>query len=411
MPIFAEPLQVELDYPVGSMYFDDIDGDGAMDLIVQTGKIFRWYRDVSTSGNRHFVFQSNLQDFGLHKDLELLESVSMAPSVQLVDWDGDGKKDLIVGGRGGNANYYPKLEVGFGKGFAADGAWTGGDRNGSVVFHKNLGMRDGKLVFATGRRLLAGDDDRAVSFYDTATAVATDWNGDGKLDLVVASFDNLFVYLNDGARLRSGRRIPVAGGARLPWERVQLMEANWSTTDRHNLILQGSSFPWYLQNSGGAGEPRFDSIRTLLQKHPPVSAGDFAVPAIGDLNGDGHPDFVIGNEDGYLLYVQNTGHGFSPAVELRAGNENFRVETGRALQGPAEARWGYTSPVLTDWDNDGDLDLIVGSSYDHFLYLENTGTTRQRQFRGAAQAHCSATIRWRRSGARAQSRKTSMATA
>ncbi|MEO7652425.1 MAG: VCBS repeat-containing protein [Bryobacteraceae bacterium] len=385
VPVFAEPYQVDLEFPVGSMYFDDIDGDGTMDLIVQYGKNFRWFRDTSTSGERRFVFRSNLQDFGLHADLALLESVSMAPSVQLVDWDGDGKKDLIVGGRGGNNNYYPKKEVGFGKGFAADGAWLGGDRNGSVVVHKNLGVRDGKLCFSTGRRLTAGEDERAVSYYDTATALVTDWNEDGRPDLVVASFDNLFLYLNEGRHLAAGRRIPVAGGARLPWERVQIMEANWSPTDRHNIILQGSSFPWYLPNSGVKGAPRFDAIRTLLQKHPPVGAGDFAVPAAGDLNGDGKPDLVIGNEDGYLLYVENTSVGnlpstFAAAVELRTGGKQFRVETASALQGPAEARWGYTSPVLVDWDNDGDLDLIVGSSFDHFLYLENKGTAKVHSF-------------------------------
>lgn len=385
VPIFAEPYQVDLDYPVGSMHFNDIDNDGVLDLIIQNGKIFRWYRDTSKAGDRKFVFQGNLQDYGLKTDLALLESVSMAPSLQLVDFDGDGEKDLIVGGRGGNNNYYPRKEVGFGRGFAADGSWLGGDRNGSVVMHKFMGKLDGKLWFTTGRRLIAGDDERAVSYYDTATASVADWDQDGKLDLLVASFDNLFVFPNTGKGLGGGRRIPVAGLDRLPWERVQLMQANWGDGEGLNLLLQGSSFPWYLPDTGTKGSPRYDKIRTLLQKHPPVSGGDFAVPTVGDLNGDGKPDLVIGNEDGYLLYVENTSPGnlpqsFALAVDLEAGGKTFRVETGKALQGPAEGRWGYTSPVLVDWDGDGDLDILTGSMHDYFLYIENRGTPRKFEF-------------------------------
>src|SRR5262249_41862979 len=39
-----------------------------------------------------------------------------------------------------------------------------------------------------------------------------------------------------------------------------------------------------------------------------------------------------------------------------------------------------TSPVLVDWDNDGDLDLIVGSSLEAFLYLENKGSKTKPSF-------------------------------
>lgn len=383
VPVFAAPYQVDLGFPLGSMVFGDVDGDGALDLIMWARNVFRWYRDASTSGERRFEFMGNLEDFGHRVDLKLLESVSMSPSLQLVDWDGDGAKDLVVGGRGGNLNYYPRQFVGFGKGFAPDGAWVGGDRNGSVVFHKNLGKRDGKLTFSTGQRLSAGEDERAISYYDTATAAVTDFNDDGLQDLVVASFDNLFWYRNTGTpgapKLAAGQRIPVAGGPRLPWERVMVIEANWSPTDRHNLILQGSSFPWYLPNSGGKGAPRYDSIRTLLQKHAPAGAGDFAIAAAGDLNGDSKPDLVLGNEDGYLLYVENTSPGrlpesFKQAMELRAAGEIFRIESPRGLQGPAEGRWGYTVPVLVDWDRDGDLDLLVGSLHSYYLLLENKGT-------------------------------------
>ncbi|HEU0140142.1 MAG TPA: VCBS repeat-containing protein [Bryobacteraceae bacterium] len=382
-PVFDEPYQVDLSFPIGSMVFDDIDNDGTLDLIMWSRNLFRWYRDTSKSGERRFEFAGNLQDYGLHTDLKLLESVSMSPSLQLVDWDGDGRKDLIVGGRGGNVNYYPKLEVGFGKGFAPDGSWLGGDRNGSVVFHKNLGVRDGKLTFSTGKRLTAGEDERAISYFDTATAAVTDYNDDGLPDIVVASFDNLFWYENVGApgrpMLISGKRIPVAAGERLPWERVLPIVANWNSSDRNHLILQGSSYAWYLPNSGNKGMPRYEAITQLLQRNPPVGAGDFAIVAAGDLNGDGKPDLVIGNEDGYLLYVENTSKGnepetFKPAVQLKSAGEVFRIESGRGLQGPAEARWGYTIPVLTDWDNDGDLDLIVGSLHSYYLLLENTGT-------------------------------------
>ena len=389
VPVFDEPYQVDLSFPLGAMVFDDIDGDGGLDLIVWARNLFRWYRDTSQSGERRFEFVANLEDYGLRTDLKLLETVSMSPTLQLVDWDGDGKKDLIVGGRGGNNNYYPRLEVGFGKGFATDGAWLGGDRNGSVVFHKNLGVRNGKLCFTTGQRLIAGDDERAISYYDTATAAVTDFNEDGLPDIVVASFDNLFSFQNTGTpgrpRLASGHRIPVAGGARLPWERIAVVEANWNADDRHNLILQGSSYAWYLPNSGSKTAPRYGSIRTLLQKNPPVGAGDFTIAAAGDLNGDDKPDLVLGNEDGYFLYVENASPGpepklFRPAVELKSGGEVFRIESGRALQGPAEARWGYTIPVLTDWDNDGDLDLIVGSLHSYYLLLENKGTKKSPLF-------------------------------
>jgi hypothetical protein len=391
VPIFDEPYQVDLSFPLGSMVFDDIDNDGSLDLIVWARNLFRWYRDVSKSGEREFRFIANLEDYGHRTDLRLLETVSMPPSLQLIDWDGDGRKDLITGGRGGNLNYYPKLEVGFGKGFAEDGSWIGGDRNGSVVFYKNLGVRNGRLGFGTGQRLIAGEDERALTFFDTATNIVTDYNGDGLPDLVVASFDNLFWFQNlGGRRLSAGNRISVAGGQRLPWQRVLPVVANWNASDTQNVILQGSSYPWYLPNSGTKSAPKYDRIATLLQRNPPVGSGDFTIAAAGDLNNDGKPDLVLGNEDGYLLYVENTSKGrepesFRPSVEMKVGGEVFRIQSPKGVQGPAEARWGYTIPVLTDWDNDADLDLIVGSLHSYYLLLENKGTKRAAVFGKAEQ--------------------------
>ena len=221
VPFFDEPVQVDLEFPHGSMVFEDIDDDGALDLItaahrwdMDKGKTkFRWYRDTSKSGERRFEYVGNLRNYANHEDLTPLEKPGAWPSLQVVDWDGDGRKDLIVGDRVVRRNYEPTVEIGTGKGFASDGTWIGGDLQGSVVFHKNIGMVDGKLSFATGRLLTTGDDQRVLSYFDSATTAVTDWNEDGLLDIVVSTFDNLFWYQNVGTRsspyLAAGRHIPV----------------------------------------------------------------------------------------------------------------------------------------------------------------------------------------------------------
>jgi hypothetical protein len=391
IPVFEDYFQTDLGYPVGSMVFDDLDGDGTMEMITWARNTFRLYHDESTSGSRNFKYVGNLKDFGNRIDLNTLEKGSMGPSLQLVDWDGDGMKDLIVGLRGGQALYYPKLETGYGKGFAKDGAWVGGDRIGAVYVHKNLGKINNEWQFSTGNRILAGEDNRALSFYDTGMSVITDWDDDGLPDMLIATFDQLYFYRNTGSakkpKLASGKLIELAGSKTLPSERLMVIEANWSATDRHNLIFQGSSFPWYYKNSGTKGKPWFSSVATLLMKNAPVSAGDFAVPSVGDLSGDGRPDLVIGNEDGFLTYFENNSTGnqpdaFSKGQYLKVNGKEFRIETGKGMQGPAESRWGYTSPVLIDWDNDNDLDIISGSSYSYLLLFENKGTRTKPQFTG-----------------------------
>jgi hypothetical protein len=389
VPVFHKPFQTDLGYPVGSMVFGDLDGDGSLEMITWGRNTFRLYHDTSTAGTRRFVYVGNLKDFANKTDLNTLEKGSMGPSLQLADFDGDGMKDLIVGLRGGQLLYYPKSEVGYNRGFAKDGQWVGGDRAGGVYVHKNLGKVNGEWQFTTGRRILIGEDQRPLSFYDTGMAAITDWDDDGVPDLLVASFDKLFFYRNVGTvkepQFASGKLIELAGEKHLPSERLMVIVANWGPKDKNNLILQGSSYPWYYNNKGKKGKPEFFTQQVLLQENAPVSAGDFAVPSVGDLNGDGKPDLVIGNEDGFLTYYQNAGtsdepNEFEDGKLITIDNNAVRIQTDKGIQGPAEARWGYTSPVLVDLDNDNDLDLVVGSSLGYFMYYKNNGTPKKPVF-------------------------------
>jgi hypothetical protein len=44
-----------------------------------------------------------------------------------------------------------------------------------------------------------------------------------------------------------------------------------------------------------------------------------------------------------------------------------------SIQGPAEAKWGYTTLNIADWDGDGRLDIVFNSIFGRVEWLRNTG--------------------------------------
>jgi hypothetical protein len=48
-----------------------------------------------------------------------------------------------------------------------------------------------------------------------------------------------------------------------------------------------------------------------------------------------------------------------------------------SIQGPAEAKWGYTTLNVADWDHDGDRDIVYNSIWGRVEWLENIGTRQK----------------------------------
>ncbi len=318
------------------------------------------------------------------KTANLTQNLTDSSAVVMADVTGNGLLDLIVGNDDGPVEIY--LNNGTSDPFSnvtpifltssdptvglAVADVTGNGRNDLIVANQGaptlLFLNNGSTTNPFG-----GVTPLAITNVNATSVAVGDVIGNGRQDLIVGvmstnpnSLTPSQLFLNNGSVTNpfSAAPIPITGADYVT--SLALVKLNGTKPDlvvgQAGLVSNGTTY----------GEPTRVFLNTGSKTSPfggtPLNVGGIDLTttavAVGDMNGDGHPDLVVGHNGEPTRLFLNSGIASNP----------FGTATPQNITA-AEAT---TSLAVADVNGDGHLDLIVGNSgVPTQLFLNNGSAT------------------------------------
>jgi len=389
----------------GTYFFENTTGDVKMPVFKPAVRIGKGYKNIQVSyvdkkarvlipakelihfQNKENHFEKTIEIHPTNK-VHFTKGRTRANQWKYCDYYGDGKPDLIVG-VGDWADY------GWDNAYDSQGRWTRGPLHGYVYLIRNNGSSEYPVYAGPVRITAAG---KPVDVYGMPTPNFADFDGDGDLDIICGEFvDKLTYFENIGTRTKpkyaKGRFLTFKGQPlKMDLCMIVPVALDWDKDGNIDLVVgEEDGRVAFVKNTGKMvdGTPQFLPPVFFRQQAQDVKFGALVTPYSFDWDGDGDEDLICGSTAGYIGFIENLSGGnppiWAPPKYLEADGKVIRIQAGYngSIQGPCEAKWGYTTLSVADWDHDGLPDIVVNSIWGKVMWYRNIGTRRKPKLAAA----------------------------
>jgi len=261
--------------------------------------------------------------------MNLKERLSFEGFPLFIDADGDGREDLVTAHEG-RLGYFRDI----------DGGYLIPDTSYRLLFPRGFPLAAAPAPLSP-ESLIVGSDDGSLYLVhpgeDTSCSLlfrgprypvpkVVDYDGDGDPDLLLGSMEGLILLFRD---LDSSRA-----------ETLSLRADSYSAPCLFGGEVMTGSIDGKLYTAEGAFRD--------------IDVGSSSVPDVGDINGDGREDLVVGDQEGRIHFFLSPSYEEDSALALYVGE--------------------MAAPRLLDLNRDGLLDLLAGNLDGRIYYFENVGS-------------------------------------